>query len=115
MSASLPPRAVTRPTNGSSRQTTAHPNRTRSVFQCYAIVEEGMLQEAGARLIQGGQEQSDAVAWQSSEPGALKYRGVSRQECSVTNRLLYQLSYVGTRIAGYHIWQRSSSPSCEVP
>lgn len=28
-------------------------HRTRSVFQRYAIVEEGMLQEAGARLIQG--------------------------------------------------------------
>jgi hypothetical protein len=25
----------------------------RSVFQCYAIVEEGMLQEAAARLTQG--------------------------------------------------------------
>jgi hypothetical protein len=29
-------------------------HRTRSVFQRYAIVEEGMLQEAGARLTQGG-------------------------------------------------------------
>jgi len=28
-------------------------HRTRSVFQRYAIVEEGMLQEAGARLTQG--------------------------------------------------------------
>ncbi|HWC02177.1 MAG TPA: hypothetical protein VHF87_05355 [Methylomirabilota bacterium] len=27
-------------------------HRTRSVFQRYAIVEEGMLQGAGARLIQ---------------------------------------------------------------
>ena len=27
-------------------------HRTRSVFQRYAIVEEGMLQEAGARLTQ---------------------------------------------------------------
>jgi hypothetical protein len=29
-------------------------HRTRSVFQRYEIVEEGMLQEAGARLAQGG-------------------------------------------------------------
>jgi len=28
-------------------------HRTRSVFQRYPIVEEGMLQEAGARLTQG--------------------------------------------------------------
>ena len=28
-------------------------HRTRSVFQRYAIVEEGMLQEAGVRLTQG--------------------------------------------------------------
>jgi hypothetical protein len=28
-------------------------HRTRSVFQRYAIVEEGMLQEAGARLTRG--------------------------------------------------------------
>jgi hypothetical protein len=29
-------------------------HRTRSVFQRYAIMEEGMLQEAGVRLTQGG-------------------------------------------------------------
>jgi hypothetical protein len=35
-------------------------HRTRAVFQRYAIVEEGMLQEAGARLAAAGLAQRES-------------------------------------------------------
>jgi hypothetical protein len=100
------------------RRSEGHP-RIQRVPQCIADEADGQHRDQDHCPALGGgpgpdsrrQEQSDAGAWQSDPPGTLESCGVSRQESSVTNRLLYQLSYVGPGPAGYHIRHGISSPS----
>jgi integrase len=47
-------------------------HRTRSVFQRYAIVEEGMLREAGDRLAAGGAREGGKVKAESGKVAELK-------------------------------------------